>query len=63
MVSGQLHAPAALPRGKSLRYPFIGGWLGTRSRSGRGGEQKTSRSLPEWATGRAHAVSLTGNYV
>jgi hypothetical protein len=28
-VSGQLHAPATLPHGKSLHYTYwIGGWVG-----------------------------------
>jgi hypothetical protein len=31
-VSGELHSPAALPRGKSRRYPFYRG--GPHSRSG-----------------------------
>jgi hypothetical protein len=31
-VSGQRHAPAALePRGKDLRYPRTGGWVGPRA--------------------------------
>jgi hypothetical protein len=38
-VSGQVHAPPALPRGKSLRYPLnrLGG---PQSRSGRRGEER-----------------------
>jgi hypothetical protein len=45
-VSGQLHAPAALPQGKSPWYPFdrLGG---PQSRSGRGGEEKNSQPPPE----------------
>jgi hypothetical protein len=34
-VSGQLHAPAALPPGKSPRYPFYRRLGGPQSRSGR----------------------------
>jgi hypothetical protein len=30
-VSGQLHAPAALPPGRSPRYPFVGGWVDPRA--------------------------------
>jgi hypothetical protein len=37
-VSGQLHAPAALPPGKSPRYPFYRRLGGPQSRSGRYGE-------------------------
>jgi hypothetical protein len=37
-VSGQLHAPAALPPGKSPRYPFYRRLGGAQSRSGRYGE-------------------------
>jgi hypothetical protein len=39
-VSGQLHAPAALPPGKSSRYPFYRRLGGPQSRSGRYGEVK-----------------------
>jgi hypothetical protein len=39
-VSGQLHAPAALPLGKSPRYPFYRRLGGPQSRSGRYGEDK-----------------------
>jgi hypothetical protein len=46
-VSGQLHAPAALPPGKGPLVPiWIGGWVGAQSRSERGGEEKSSKSLP-----------------
>jgi hypothetical protein len=38
-VSGQLHAPAALPPGKETRYPPQG-------RSGHGGEEKNSQPPP-----------------
>jgi hypothetical protein len=40
-VSGQLHAPAALPPGKSPRYSFYRRLGGPQSRSGRYGEVKT----------------------
>jgi hypothetical protein len=39
-VSGQLHARAALPPGKSPRYPFYRRLGGPQSRSGRYGEVK-----------------------
>jgi hypothetical protein len=39
-VSGQLHAPAALPPGKSPRYPFYRRLGGPQSRSGRYEEVK-----------------------
>jgi hypothetical protein len=39
-VSGQLHAPAALPPGKSPRYPFYRRLGGPQTRSGRYGEVK-----------------------
>jgi hypothetical protein len=39
-VSGQLHAPAALPPGKGSRLG------GPQSRSGRGGEEKNSQPPP-----------------
>jgi hypothetical protein len=45
-VSGQLHATAALPQGKSCWYPLDRRLGGPRSRSGRGGEEKNSQSLP-----------------
>jgi hypothetical protein len=43
-VSGQLHTPAALPQGKSLRYPLYRRLGGSQSRSGRGGEEKNSQT-------------------
>jgi hypothetical protein len=39
-VSGQLYAPAALPRGKSPRYPLHRRLGGAKSRYGRRGEEK-----------------------
>jgi hypothetical protein len=45
-VTGQLHAPAALPRGKSLRYPLDGRLAELQIRSGRGGDKKNYLSLP-----------------
>jgi hypothetical protein len=39
-MSGQLHATAALPPGKELRYPFDTRFDGPQSRSGRRGEEK-----------------------
>jgi hypothetical protein len=46
-VSGQLHAPAALPQGKSPRYRLDRGLGGPQSRSERGGEEKNSQPPPE----------------
>jgi hypothetical protein len=46
-VSGQLHATAALPQGKSPWYPLDRRLGGPYSRSGRGGEEKNSQILPE----------------
>jgi hypothetical protein len=40
MVSGQLHAPAALPCGNRPRYPLDRGLGGPQSRTGRCGEEK-----------------------
>jgi hypothetical protein len=42
-VSGELHAPAALPQGKSPWYQLDRRLGGTQSRSGRGGEEKNSQ--------------------
>jgi hypothetical protein len=45
-VSGQLHAPAALPQGNApwnLLHRRLGG---PQSRSGRGGEEKSFQPLP-----------------
>jgi hypothetical protein len=44
-VSGQLHAPAALPLGRSPRYPLDRRLGGPQSLSGRGGEEKNSKPL------------------
>jgi hypothetical protein len=44
-ISGQLHAPAALPQGKSPRYSLDRRLCGHQSRSGCGGE-KISQLLP-----------------
>jgi hypothetical protein len=40
VISGQIHAPAALPRGKSPLYPLYRRLGGPQSRSGRYGEVK-----------------------
>jgi hypothetical protein len=45
-VSGQLHAPAALPPGKEPRHPLGRRLGGPQSRSGRGGEEKNSQPPP-----------------
>jgi hypothetical protein len=44
-VSDELHAPAALPPGKELRYPFHRGLGGPQRRSRRGGGER-KKSLP-----------------
>jgi hypothetical protein len=46
MVSGKLHAPAALPQGKSPWYPLVSRLDGLQSRSERGGEEKNSQPPP-----------------
>jgi hypothetical protein len=47
-VSGQLHAPAALPPGKAPSwYPLDRKLGGPQNRSGRGGEEKNSQPPPE----------------
>jgi hypothetical protein len=43
-VSGQIHAPAALPQGKSQCYPLDRRLGGAQSLSGRGGEEKNSQT-------------------
>jgi hypothetical protein len=45
-VSGQFHALAALPQGNSLWYPLDMRLGGPQSRSGKGGEEKNSKSQP-----------------
>jgi hypothetical protein len=42
-VSGQLHAPAALPPGKSPWYPLDRRLSGPQSHSGRSDEEKNSQ--------------------
>jgi hypothetical protein len=44
-VSGQVHAPAALPQGKSPWYPLDRSLGGPQSRHGCDGEEKNSQSL------------------
>jgi hypothetical protein len=46
-VSGQLHAPAALPQGKISWYPLDRRLGGPQSRSGCSGEEKISQLQPE----------------
>jgi len=48
-VSGQLHAPAALPPGTEP-YPLDRRLGGPQSHSGRGGEEKNSQPPPEIET-------------
>jgi len=45
-VSGQLHAPATLPQGKSSWYPLDRRLGGPQNRSGSGGKEKNSQALP-----------------
>jgi len=45
-VSGQLHAPTALPQGKSPKYPLGRRLGGPQSHSGRVGEEKNSQPPP-----------------
>jgi hypothetical protein len=45
-VSGQIHAPAALPQGKNPWYPLDRRLGGPQSRSGRDGEEKNSQPPP-----------------
>jgi hypothetical protein len=45
-VSGQLHAPAALPPGKVPWYPSDRNLGGPQIRSGHGGEEKNSQPPP-----------------
>jgi hypothetical protein len=45
-VSGQLHAPAALPQRKSPWYPLDRRLGGPQNRSERGGEEKNSQLPP-----------------
>jgi len=45
-MSGQLHAPVALPPGKEPQVPLGKRLGGPLSRSGGGGEEKNSQLLP-----------------
>jgi hypothetical protein len=45
-VRGQLHAPAALPQGKSPWYPLDRRLCGPQSRAARRGEEKNSQPPP-----------------
>jgi len=45
-VSGQLHAPAALPLGESTWYPWDRRLDGHQSSSGHVGEEKNSQPPP-----------------
>jgi hypothetical protein len=46
-VSGQIHAPAALPPGKSPWYSLDRRLGGPQSRSGHGGDEKNSQARRE----------------
>jgi len=56
-VSGQLHAPAALPAGKNLGTHCIGGWVGPESRSWWFRELKHFFPLPEFESRTVQSVS------
>jgi hypothetical protein len=45
-VSGQIHAPAALPPGKDPRYPLYKRLDGPQSQSRRGGDEENPHPLP-----------------
>jgi len=45
-VSGQLHAPAALPPGKEPRFPLDRRMGGPQSRAGHDGEEKNTQHPP-----------------
>jgi hypothetical protein len=45
-VSGQFHAPTALPHGRSPRHSLDRRLYWPKSRSGRGGEENNSQPLP-----------------
>jgi hypothetical protein len=46
-VGGQIQVPAALSRGKNLRYPLDRRLSMPKSLPGRGGEENNSQALPE----------------
>jgi len=50
-VSDQLHAPAALPRRKSLGYPFMGGWVAPEPVWTQWRREKYSSPYHEWNPG------------
>jgi hypothetical protein len=56
-VSGQLHAPAALPLGKEPWYPLHKRLGGPHIWSGRGGGEKNSQPLPGLETPTIHPVA------
>jgi hypothetical protein len=58
-VSGQLHAPAALPPGKSPRYPLDRRLGGPQSRSGRFGEEKILDSNSDPSVFQPELVAIT----
>jgi hypothetical protein len=61
-ASGHLHAPAALPQGKSLCYPLDRRLDVPQGGFGRGGEEKSSQPLPELETQIIHwAISTVYN--
>jgi len=55
-VSGQRHAPAALPPGNNGGTRCVGGWVGPRAGLGGYGEQKVSCPLG-WNPGTAQSVT------
>jgi hypothetical protein len=58
-MSGQLHAPAAFPRGKNPRYPLDRRLGETQSRSGHGSKEKKSQPLLAIELGRSARSLVT----
>jgi hypothetical protein len=57
-VSGQLHAPAALPPGKEPWYPLYRRLGGPQSRYGHGGEEKNYQTQPGFDSRRELGIFL-----
>jgi hypothetical protein len=58
-VCAQFHSLAALPQGKSPRYPLVKRLSGHHRRSGRGGEEKNIPSLPLTACNLVTALTAS----
>jgi hypothetical protein len=64
-VSGQIHAPAALPPGKQLRYPLDRRLGGPQSQSGPYGEEKNRlllQGIEPWLIGRPALTDVEDKY-